>query len=1081
MFSRPHIRGVSVHAAFERLGRFVVRRPLSIIAFWIGLVVVLFVLIPPLLVVAQRNPPDLLPKDSPVLAASALMKASFKEADGGNIAVVVLSDDHGLTPADEDVYRKLVDRLRADSANVKSTQDFVAIPELRPTMTSKDGKAWTLPISLAGNMGTGPGQRAYRHALATVKDATAGSSLKINVVGAAATFEDLNSIGEHDQTIIELSTVITIFTILVIVYRNLVAMLMPLITIGVTMGVAQQVVAAMAEAGLPIGPQTLVLMTGMMMGAGVDYAVFLFSRYQECLRKGMGSDDAVINALATVGEVITGSAATVALTFLGLSFATLAVFLTVGPALAVTIVIAVVGALTMLPALIVLAGRRGWVKPRKDITGRFWRRSAVRIVRRPKIHLVGSLVILLALAACSSLVKYNYDDRKNIPADAESNLGYDALTKHFPVSTTMQQFIMVHAPDVDLRSPKSLADLEQMASRISQVPGIDVVRGITRPNGEMLQEAKSTYQAGEVGSKLGDASGLISSNDSNLSLLSGGARKMSDVLNQVRDQVVGSMADVRSMVGGLSDMKDSLGDATTLDQIDKTAKLAANMTSTGDALGQSLDQITDAYHSSQSMLTVLNSSMACNIDPSCVASRAELQRRVDAYDPGDVAYLEALSRGLKQTTGTERVDDVIRTVGGSLDKAISAAQNMGIQNPTDLDDKLSQVKAGADKLADSSKQLADGVQLLVDQTRKIGGGLDQASSFLLAMKREASDPAMSGFYIPPQILTQKEFKKAAQLFVSDDGHTVRYLVQTAYNPFGVEAMDQVKAITRAAESARPNTSLANATVSMVGFSAFNNDVRNHYNADLAYIIAMTLIVVFLILAALLRALIAPLYLVLSVVLSFVSATGIGVIFFQFILGQDIYWSVSGMAFLVLVAVGADYNLLLISRIRDEAKYGVRSAVIKTVGATGGVITSAGLIFAASMLALTVSSLATVIQLGFVIGVGLLLDTFIVRTVTVPAVAVLVGDKNWWPSKTPRQLIEERRRRAVAEQSEQDTEDFAAAHLDDDHTEAFGATRSIDDEDSDGIDDADPYLAAVNGVSRTTSAWHVDRGARDSDG
>jgi RND superfamily putative drug exporter len=105
--------------------------------------------------------------------------------------------------------------------------------------------------------------------------------------------------------------------------------------------------------------------------------------------------------------------------------------------------------------------------------------------------------------------------------------------------------------------------------------------------------------------------------------------------------------------------------------------------------------------------------------------------------------------------------------------------------------------------------------------------------------------------------------------------------------------------------------------------------------------------------------------------------------------------------MVLVAVGADYNLLLISRIRDEAKYGVRSAVIRTVGATGGVITSAGLIFAASMMALTVSSLLTAAQIGFVIGVGLLLDTFLVRTLTVPAAAVLIGDANWWPSKPPR--------------------------------------------------------------------------------
>jgi RND superfamily putative drug exporter len=176
-----------------------------------------------------------------------------------------------------------------------------------------------------------------------------------------------------------------------------------------------------------------------------------------------------------------------------------------------------------------------------------------------------------------------------------------------------------------------------------------------------------------------------------------------------------------------------------------------------------------------------------------------------------------------------------------------------------------------------------------------------------------------------------------------------------------------------------------------------------------------------------------------------------------------------MAFLVLVAVGADYNLLLISRIRDEAKYGVRSAVIKTVGATGGVITSAGLIFAASMLALTVSSLATVVQLGFVIGVGLLLDTFIVRTITVPAVAVLMGDKNWWPSKTPRQILEAARRRAGGQERKQREEPVDG--------DGEGPTvpimlRTDPDLDAD-LDADDGYATAVQTASRISAAWRDD--------
>src|ERR1700712_4666319 len=298
----------------------------------------------------------------------------------------------------------------------------------------------------------------------------------------------------------------------------------------------------------------------------------------------------------------------------------------------------------------------------------------------------------------------------------------------------------------------------------------------------------------------------------------------------------------------------------------------------------------------------------------------------------------------------------------------------GSSSSNSISTQLNTVLQGANTLADSSRQLAIGVQALVDQTRVLGGGLDEASSFLLAMKRDAADPPMSGFYIPPEILTQAEFKKAAALFVSADGHSARYLVQTSLNPFSTEAMDQVGEIVRTAECARPNTTLEGSTISMVGFSAINNDTRNYYNSDVKFIVIFTLIVVFMILIVLLRAIVAPIYLVLSVILSYLSALGIGVVFFQFVLHQDIAWSVPGLAFLVLVAVGADYNLLLISRIRDESRLGIRSGVIKTVGATGGVITSAGLIFAASMAGMAASSLKAITQMGVIIAVGLLLGT-----------------------------------------------------------------------------------------------------------
>jgi RND superfamily putative drug exporter len=1001
MFDRTKLRGAFADGGLPILGRFIVRHPVLIIVAWVVTAGVLFLLIPPLAVVSQKNPPEFLPKDAPVMVDSKKMGDAFKgaeETNAGNLNVVVLSNQNGLSPEDEVVYKTLVERLKADEEHVVSTQDFVSTPPLREVMTSKDGKAWNLPVSLIGNMGTPKGQAAYRAASKIVEETTSDTSLQANMVGAAATLEDINAIGARDQRVIEIATVGTILTILLVVYRSIIGMLIPLLTIGLALGVANQAVAGLGELGLGLGPQTIVLMTGMLMGAGTDFSIFFFSRYHELVREGMESDDAMVGALVTIGKVVAGSAATTAIAFLGLAFTTLGVFATVGPALSVTIAIGFLASITLLPSLIVIAGRRGWVKPRKDLTGRFWRRSGIHIVRRPVVHLVGSLAVLIVLATCASFIKFNYDDRKALPADSESNRAYQAMDDHFPISTTMQQFVVIHAPDQDLRSPRSLADMEEMAQRIAALPDIDMVRGITRPTGETLEQAKATYQAGEVGGKLDEASTLIEDNDTNLDQLSGGAHQLADVLDQVRDGVLGAVGSVRGLAGALDDMSRKYGGAKTLDEVDRTARLVTNMRDLGNAIGVDVDRMTDVYAWADPVLRSLDTSPTCDADPECVTSREDMRRIVSTRESPYLNSISDLGSQLQDTEGYQTLDETIQGLSNSLKTATAAARELGLDEPNGVQNKIREVTQGANTLADSSRQLAEGVQLLVDQTKNIGGGLDQASDFLLAMKRDAAEPNQAGFYIPPEILTQPEFKKAANLFVSKDGHTARYLVQTALDPFGTEAMDQVDDIVAAAEGARPNTTLADADISMVGFSPVQSNLREYYNGDIRFIIIFTLLVVFLVLVMLLRAVVAPIYLVASVVLSYVSAIGIGVVFFQFILGQELAWTVPGMAFLVLVAVGADYNLLLIARIREESRDGIRTGIIRTVGATGGVITSAGLIFAASMLSLTVSSIGTVIQLGFVIGVGLLLDTFIVRTITVPAAAVLIGNANWWPTK-----------------------------------------------------------------------------------
>lgn len=986
----------AVGGVFGRLGDFVVRWPLVVIGFWVALAAGLLLTFPSLTQMARERTVAVLPSNAPAVVTARQMNQAFHESGTDSVLLVVLTDEKGLGPVDEDTYRTLVDKLRQDTRDVVMLQDFLSIPPLREVMTSEDHKAWYLPIRLAGAMGSPQFREAYPRVADIVKHTVAGSTLTAYLTGPAATVTDLATVGERDLQLIEAATALMVLVILLIIYRNPVTMLLPLITIGISLVTAQAIVAGLAQLGLGISSQTIILMSAIMAGAGIDYAVFLISRYHDYLRLGADSNQAVKRALASIGKVIAASAATVAVTFLGMIFTRLTVFKTIGPALAISIGIAFLAAVTFLPAILVLAGPRGWISPRRELTTRFWRRSGIRIVRRPAVHLVGSVMVLIVLAGCVSLAHFNYDDRTTLPHSVESAIGYVAMDRHFPVNSTIPQYLLIQSPH-DLRTPQALADLEQMARRVSQVPGIATVRGITRPTGEPLKQASLTYQAGEVGTRLNDASNMITGHTGDLNRLVNGANALADNIASLRSGISQAIPAIRGVVDALTNVQNQFGTGATLKQLDDAANLITKMHALGFALGMDVANAANTFDWIPPVVRALDASPICDADPSCSSSRSQFHWLINARDNGTLNQMADLAKQMQSMPDPQTLQSAMDGLREALDTTTNTLNGAGVNEFGDVEPRLATLQQSANTLADATRRLSGGVQALVDQMKHVGAGLADASAYLRAMKYDAAKPSMAGFYIPPQVLTRDEFKKAAQAFVSPDGHVVRYLIQTKLNPFSTAAMDQVNAITRTAHEAQPNTALADASISMGGFSAMLRDTRDYYYHDFRLIVAVTIMVVLLILIALLRAIVAPLYLIASVVISYLSALGIGVIMFQFILGQQLHWSVPGLTFIILVAVGADYNMLLISRIRDESPHGVRSGVIRTVGSTGGVITAAGLIFAATMFGLLFASINTMVQAGFVMGAGLLLDTFLVRTITVPAMASLVGRANWWPS------------------------------------------------------------------------------------
>jgi RND superfamily putative drug exporter len=453
-----------------------------------------------------------------------------------------------------------------------------------------------------------------------------------------------------------------------VIYRRPVTVLLPLITIAISVASAQGVVSALAQAGLSVSALTIVLMTAMIVGAGTDYAVFLISRYHEYIRAGIASDLAVQKAVASIGKVIAASAATVAVTFLGMIFTRLPAFTSVGPALAVSIAVAFLAAITLLPAVLVLAGRRGWIAPRRPLTDRFWQRSAIHIVRRPKAHLLVSLTILIALAGCVLLLHPTYNDRMQLPGSAESNLGYSAMAAHFSTSTLLPEYIYIHSPQ-DLRTPQALADMEQMAQRVAQLPNVAAVRGVTRPTGRPLDQTKVSFQAGQVGSKLEDASSQIHSKTGDLDALSGGARQLADSLANVRDQIDGASRSMTAMTATLNQVQHQLAGSQASQLLDTIPAYANSAESNQTA-------VNDVVDSTAPMLDALNNSPQCDADTACSAGRADLQRLVAAHKDGST---DASAQSVQPTA--QRLGTLLQTAGADLRSA-------GINNPAGAQQKI---------------------------------------------------------------------------------------------------------------------------------------------------------------------------------------------------------------------------------------------------------------------------------------------------------------------------------------------------------------------------------------------------------
>ena len=318
-----------------------------------------------------------------------------------------------------------------------------------------------------------------------------------------------------------------------------------------------------------------------------------------------------------------------------------------------------------------------------------------------------------------------------------------------------------------------------------------------------------------------------------------------------------------------------------------------------------------------------------------------------------------------------------------------------------LDELMPQLAA---LLPENIENLKSTQTLLLTQYQTQKGQSDQqsAGSENATAMGDAFDAAKNDdtFYLPPEAFNNKDFKRGMKSFISPDGHSVRFIISHEGDPASVEGIEHVDMIKQAAREAIKGTPFEGAKIYLAGTAATYKDMRDGSFYDLLICGISAVILIFIIMLVITRSVVAAAVIVGTVLLSLGASFGLSVLLWQHIIGLPLHWMVIAMSVILLLAVGSDYNLLLVSRFKEELPGGLKTGIIRAMAGTGSVVTSAGLVFAATMAAFMFSDLKVMGQVGSTIALGLLFDTLIVRSFMTPAIAALLGKWFWWPTDRP---------------------------------------------------------------------------------
>jgi putative drug exporter of the RND superfamily len=905
-----------------------------IILGWVAFAVVVSTIAPSLEVVGETHSSPMAPKDAPSLKAMMLMGHNFKEFDSNSTVMIVVEGQQPLGPDAHHYYDSIIAKLQQDPQHIQHIQDFWGDPLTAAGAQSADAKGAYVMLNLAGEQGTTLANESVEAVRKAVEATPAPPGVKAYVTGPAALTFDQHVVGNASLKKITLFTLVAIAGMLLLVYRSIVTTLVQLFLTGIGLQSSRGFVAVLGDYNI-FGLTTFVsnILTMLAIAAATDYGIFIFGRYREARGAGEDRETAYYTTFRSVGPVIVGSGLTIAGATYCLSFARLPYFTTMGAPVAIGMLVLVAAAVTLGPAVLFVGSRFGLFEAKRAARGRLWRSVGTAVVRWPAPILVASAVVVLIGMVALPGYTTSYNDRYYQPASTAANLGYAAADRHFTQARMNPDILMVDA-DHDMRNPADMLVLDKVARNVLNTEGIAMVQDITRPLGIPIQHSSIPF--------------------------------------------------VNSM-GGQSTMQQYPFQQTTIANLRKTADDLQILTDTTQRLYGVLSQIVATTHDlaqNTNDLTGITDELRDHI-----ADFDDFYRPIRSYfywdkHCFDIPVCWSLRSLFDALDGVDELTEDLHNVNHDTQK---------------LDALLPQTLALLIPIIETTKSTR-GLILSTLSTMSAIQNQNAALNNTAIVMGQSFDAAKNGdlFYLPPEAFQNPEFQRGLKMFLSPDGKSARFFITHQEDPMTPQGIARVDAERKAAQDGLKMSSLSDAKIYLGGTAATFKDMHDGAKYDLMIVVVSSLTLIFMIMLILTRALVAAAVIVGTAASSIAASFGLSVLIWQDLFGMKIHWLVMLMSVIILLAVGSDYNLLLVSRIRDEIHAGLKTGMIRSMAGTGGVVTSAGLVFAVTMASMLGSSLIIVAQLGSTIAIGLLLDTLIVRSLLMPSIATLLGRWFWWP-------------------------------------------------------------------------------------